>query len=177
MGRLSPPVDRTGLDREGSGRMSSVRSQSRLSRASAEGGRICGGFLPHRLLARGLVLAALWSLSLSPCLAGDGAYAIVQLPITNAVHPSIDNAGEVVWAVQNGSGIYSGTRGRLAASGVSPHIANSGEVVYADSFGGTGLDLVSTTRGRLTLGGIINLGLSDFGVRPGGGLCGAGHQQ
>jgi hypothetical protein len=69
------------------------------------------------------------SLSLSECLAEDGGYAIVQLPITNAVHPSIGNAGEVVWALQNGSGIFFSTRGQLAASGVSPHIANSGEVV------------------------------------------------
>jgi hypothetical protein len=149
--------------------MSSVRSQSPLARASAGGAkRIYKVFLPQRRFARDLLLAALWSLSLSKCLAGDGAYAIVQLPITNAVHPSIDNAGEVVWAVQNGSGIFSSTRGQLAASGVSPHIANSGEVVYADSFGGTGLDLISTTRGRLTQGGIFNLGFSDFGVNAGG---------
>ncbi len=130
MGCLSPAVDRTGWDREGSGRMSSVRSQSRLARASAGGAkRICKGFLPQRRFARGLLLASLLSLSVSECLAEDGGYAIVQLPITNAVHPSIDNAGEVVWAVENGSGIFSSTRGQLAASGVSPHIANSGEVV------------------------------------------------
>jgi len=111
MGCLSPAVDRTGWDREGSGRMSSVRSQSRLARASAGGAkRICKGFLPQTRFARGLQLAALLSLSLSECLAEDGGYAIVQLPITNAVHSSIDNAGEVVWAVQNGSGIFSSTR-------------------------------------------------------------------
>jgi hypothetical protein len=148
--------------------MSSVRTQSSLARASAGGGRICKGFLPQRRFACGLLLAALLSLAVSECLAEDGGYAIVQLPITNAVHPSIDNAGEVVWAVENGSGIFSSLRGQLAASGVSPHIANSGEVVYADSFGGTGQDLVSTTRGRLTQGGIINLGFSDFGVNAGG---------
>jgi len=93
---------------------------------------------------------------------------ITQLAITNAAHPSINNQGEVVWAVQNGTGIYSSARGQLSASGVAPHLANSGEVVYADSFGGTGLDLVSTTRGRLTFGGIIELGFSDFNVNASG---------
>ena len=149
--------------------MGSARSQSRLTRASADGAKRIGtGVPPQRQLARGLLLAALFSLSHSKCLAQEGAYAIVQLPITNAVHPSIDNAGEVVWALQNGSGIFSSTRGQLETSGVSPHIANSGEVVYADSFGGPGLDLVSTTRGRLTRGGIITLGFSDFGVNASG---------
>jgi hypothetical protein len=110
--------------------MSSVRSQSRLARAWAGGAkRICKGFLPQRRFARRLLLAAPWSLSLFECLAEDGGYAIVQLPITNAVHPSIDNAREVAWAVENGSGIFSSARGQLAASSVSPHIANSGEVV------------------------------------------------
>jgi hypothetical protein len=100
--------------------------------------------------------------------AADGIYFITQLAITNATHPSIDDAGEVVWSVPSSNGIYSSVRGQLAETGVSPHIANSGEVVYADSFGGTGLDLVSTTRGRLTYGGFIELGFSDFGVNSNG---------
>lgn len=101
-------------------------------------------------------------------LAQAGGYLVTQLAITNATHPSINNPGEVVWAVQNGVGIYSSVRGQLSATGVSPHLANSGEVVYADSFGGAGVDLVSTTRGRLTYGGIIQLGFSDFDINAGG---------
>ena len=100
--------------------------------------------------------------------ADTGSWSITQLPFANAQHPSINNAGEVVWAVQNSTGIVSSVRGQLSASGVSPHLANSGEVVYADTFGGTGMDLVSTTRGRLTHGGIIELGFSDFGVNTHG---------
>ena len=69
-------------------------------------------------------------------MAQAGGYLVTQLAITNATHPSINNPGEVVWAVQNGVGIYSSVRGQLSATGVSPHLANSGEVVYADSFGG-----------------------------------------
>jgi hypothetical protein len=100
--------------------------------------------------------------------ADTGSWSITQLPFANAAHPSINNAGEVVWAVQNSTGIVSSVRGQLSASGVSPHLANSGEVVYADTFGGPGMDLVSTTRGRLTQGGIIELGFSDFGVNSNG---------
>jgi hypothetical protein len=136
--------------------------------------RIAAGFLRERRIPGGLfpggffLLAALFLLSQSKVRADAGGYSITQLAITNATHPSINNTGEVVWAVQNGSGIFSSARGQLAATGVSPHIANSGEVVYADSFGGPGMDLVSTTRGRLTQGGIIQLGFSDFGVNASG---------
>jgi hypothetical protein len=112
------------------------------------------------------VLIALFWLSQARLLA-DG-YLITQLAITNATHPSINNTGEVVWAVQNGVGIYSSVRGQLSPTGVSPHLANSGEVVYADTFQGPGLDLVSTTRGRLTSNGVIQLGFSDFNVNAGG---------
>jgi hypothetical protein len=115
-----------------------------------------------------VVLTGLLWLFQAEVLAGAGGYLITQLAITNAAHPTINNQGEVVWAVQNGTGIYSSVRGQLSAAGVSPHLANSGEVVYADSFGGTGLDLVSTTRGRLTYGGIIELGFSDFNVNASG---------
>jgi hypothetical protein len=119
-----------------------------------------------------LLLAAvsLFLLPQSNCRADAGGYySIVQLSFTtNATHPSINNSGEIVWSLQNSNGIFSSVRGQLAASGVSPHIANSGEVVYADSFGTNGLDLVSTTRGRLTYGGIIDLGYSDFGVNSNG---------
>ncbi len=115
-----------------------------------------------------LLLAASGLLSPFKVLADTGSWSITQLPYANAQHPSINNAGEVVWAVQNSTGIVSSVRGQLSASGVSPHLANSGEVVYADTFGGTGMDLVSTTRGRLTQGGIIELGFSDFGVNSNG---------
>jgi hypothetical protein len=101
-------------------------------------------------------------------LAQAGGYLITQLAITNATHPSINNSGEVVWAVQNSTGIYSSVRGQLSTTGVSPHLANSGEVVYADMFQGPDLDLVSTTRGRLTFGGFIQLGFSDFDVNANG---------
>lgn len=117
-----------------------------------------------------LVTFSLSSLSQSICPADAGGYySITQLSFTtNATHPSINNAGEIVWSLQNSNGIFSSVRGRLAASGLSPHIANSGEVVYADSFDTNGLDLVSTTRGRLTFGGVIDLGYSDFGVNSNG---------
>ena len=98
-------------------------------------------------------------------LAQSGCWAITQLPMQNGQHPSINNSGEIVWAL---GGIYSSTRGGLAASGMFPHLANSGEVVYADTFEGPLWDLVSTTRGRLTQGGIIDLNLSDFGVQSSG---------
>jgi hypothetical protein len=115
-----------------------------------------------------LVSAALSWLFQARVVAGAGGYLITQLAITNAAHPSINNQGEVVWAVQYGTGIYSSVRGQLSASGVSPHLANSDEVVYADSFAGAGMDLVSITRGRLTYGGIIQLGFSDFNVNASG---------
>jgi hypothetical protein len=115
-----------------------------------------------------LALAALLCLLQTKVLAQSGGYLITQLAITNATHPSINNSGEVVWAVQNGTGIYSSVRGQLSATGVSPHLANSGEVVYADSFGGPNMDLASTTRGRLTFGSIIQLGFSDFNVNSNG---------
>jgi len=117
-----------------------------------------------------LVTFSLLLISASNCGADPGGYySITQLSFTtNATHPSINNAGEIVWSLQNSNGIFSSMRGRLAASGVSPHIANGGEVVYADSFETNGLDLVSTTRGRLTYGGVVDLGYSDFGVNSNG---------
>src|SRR5690242_10029031 len=54
-------------------------------------------------------------------------WAITQLPVEYGETPSINNSGEIVWA---SAGIYSSTRGALAASGMFPHLANSGEVVY-----------------------------------------------
>ncbi|HXR03172.1 MAG TPA: hypothetical protein VN836_00515 [Verrucomicrobiae bacterium] len=115
-----------------------------------------------------LLLAAFGLLAPFQVRADMGSWSITQLAFANAQHPSINNAGEVVWAVQNSTGIVSSVRGQLSASGVSPHLANGGEVVYADTFGGPGMDLVSTTRGRLTQGGIIQLGFSDFGVNSNG---------
>ena len=115
-----------------------------------------------------IALTALFWLFQAKVMAQAGGYLITQLAITNATHPSINNTGEVVWAVQNGVGIFSSARGQLSATGVSPHLANSGEVVYADSFGDSGMDLVSTMRGRLTYGGIIQLGFSDFDINAGG---------
>ena len=114
-----------------------------------------------------VLMALLWVFQ-AKVLAQTGGYLITQLAITNVAHPSINNSGEVVWALQNSNGIYSSVRGPLAATGVSPHLANSGEVVYADTFEGPCMDLVSTTRGRLTFGGIIQLGFSDFDVNASG---------
>jgi len=124
--------------------------------------------LAPRVTSRLLALTVLFCLFQAKVLAQSGGYLITQLAITNATHPSINNSGEVVWAVQNGTGIYSSLRGQLSATGVSPHLANSGEVVYADSFEVTNEDLVSSTRGRLTFGGVIQLGFSDFDVNSNG---------
>ena len=115
-----------------------------------------------------LLLTALLCFLEVNAFADTGYYVVTQLSITNATHPSINNSGEIVWAVQNSTGILSNVRGQLSASGVSPHLANSGEVVYADTFTANGMDLVSTTRGRLTFGGIIDLGFSDFDINSNG---------
>src|SRR4051794_10243120 len=52
--------------------------------------------------------------------------------------------------------------------GENPHISNSGEIVYAEWFGGPAWDLVSSTRGRLTYGSIIDINESDFDVNASG---------
>ena len=104
------------------------------------------------------------------CLAMTSATAqgehwnITQLPISPGLEPSINNSNEVVWALDGDLGIYSSVRGKLADSGFYPHLANSGEVVYAARLGGPGWDLKSTTRGRLTEGGIIDVNASGFDV-------------
>jgi hypothetical protein len=99
----------------------------------------------------------------------DGYWSISQLPIQNVLAPVINDSGEVVWFLNSGGGIYSSTRGQLAMSGLFPHLANSGEVVYEDYFGAAiGMyDLVSTTRGRLTFGGTIDVN-STFDVNSSG---------
>lgn len=122
----------------------------------------------RRILCWLLVLTALGCFFHAKVQADAGSYLITQLAITNADHPSINNSGEVVWSVQNSNGVYSSARGELSTTGVSPHLANSGEVVYADTFEGPGMDLVSTAHGRLTFGGLIQLGFSDFGVNASG---------
>ena len=112
-----------------------------------------------------------WGLFVATAISGsaqEGHWEITQLAITNVLHPSINNSGEIVWALNSGGGVFSSTRGKLADSGLTPHLANSGEVVYADSFGGYTWDLVSTTRGRLTQGGIIDVNRSDFDVNAHG---------
>lgn len=100
--------------------------------------------------------------------AQNGYYDVTQLPIANVTEPSINNSGEIVWAVNGDGGIFSSVRGKLADSGIFPHLANSGEVVYAAWFGGPAWDLVSTTRGRLTYGGIIDVNRSTFDVNAPG---------
>lgn len=100
--------------------------------------------------------------------AQGGYYKITQLAISNAILPSINNSGEIVWALNSDGGIFSSVRGKLADSGLYPHLANSGEVVYAGWYGGPGWDLVSTTRGRLTYGGIIDVNASGFDVNAHG---------
>src|SRR5258708_22152606 len=104
----------------------------------------------------------------TPVLAQDGHWQITQLPIQDALHPVINNSGEIVWALNSDQGIFSSVRGKLADSGLYPHLANSGEVVYAGWFGGPAWDLVSTTRGRLTYGSIIDINFSDFDVNANG---------
>jgi len=107
-------------------------------------------------------------LMVSTAFAQTGHYVITQLPISNALEPSINNSGEIVWALDGDQGIFSYTRGKLTDSGFFPHLANSGEVVYAAWFGGPFWDLVSTTRGRLTYGNIININASLFDVNTNG---------
>jgi hypothetical protein len=121
----------------------------------------------RRLIFSGAVLL-LFATSMAPVSAQSGYYNITQLPITNAMQPSINNSGEIVWALNGDGGVFSSVRGKLADSGIFPHLANSGEVVYAGWFGGPGWDLVSTTRGRLTYGGIINVNSSSFSVNAQG---------
>jgi hypothetical protein len=121
----------------------------------------------RRLTFSGAVLL-LFTASMAPVSAQSGYYNITQLPITNAMQPSINNSGEIVWALNSDGGIFSSVRGKLADSGLFLHLANSGEVVYAGWFGGPAWDLVSTTRGRLTYGGIIDVNRSTFGVNANG---------
>ena len=88
--------------------------------------------------------------------------------MNNAMEPTINNSGEIVWAGASSGGIFSSVRGKLSDTGIFPHLANSGEVVFADWFGGPFWDLVSTTRGRLTFGGIIDVNTSIFDVNAAG---------
>lgn len=100
--------------------------------------------------------------------AQNGSWRITQLPIRDALAPMINNSGEIVWFENLGGGIFSSVRGKLADSGLYPQLANSGEVVYADSFGEPAWDLVSTTRGRLTYGAVIDVNVSSFDVNASG---------
>jgi hypothetical protein len=104
----------------------------------------------------------------APAFAETNSWHIIQLPITDAIEPTINNSGEIVWAHDGSGGIVSSVRGDLSVSGYYPHLANSGEVVFADWFGGPYWDLVSTTRGRLTYGGIIDINSTTFDVNAGG---------
>ena len=113
-------------------------------------------------------LAILLSATAAPLPAQEGHWEITQLPIANAYHPSINNTGEIVWFLNSDGGVFSSTRGKLADAGINPHLANSGEVVYAGWFGGPAWDLVSTTRGRLTQGSVIDVNFSDFDVNSQG---------
>jgi hypothetical protein len=99
--------------------------------------------------------------------ADQARWVITPLPYSSAIEPSINNSGEIVWS-QEDSAIISSVRGQIADSGSMPHLANSGEVVYADWFGGPFWDLVSTTHGRLTFGGIIDINASSFDVNASG---------
>ena len=72
-----------------------------------------------------------WGLFVATAISGsaqEGHWEITQLAITNVLHPSINNSGEIVWALNSGGGVFSSTRGKLADSGLTPHLANSGEV-------------------------------------------------
>ena len=120
----------------------------------------------HPLLCLLLALSVL-ILAAKPCQADDGYWSITQTSLQNVEGPQINDSGEMVWYL-NGGGVYSSVRGRLASSEVIPKLANSGEVVYADWFGGPYWDLVSTTRGRLTYGGIIDVNSSLYDVNSSG---------
>lgn len=121
----------------------------------------------HLLSRRILVVLVALLLTADLQAADTGRWVIAQIPAAFAGHPSINNREEIVWD-QQGGGIYSNLRGRLSSSGSCPHLSNSGEVVYADTFGGPGWDLVSTTCGRLTTSGIIDINFSDFDVQTNG---------
>jgi hypothetical protein len=110
----------------------------------------------------------LFTASAATASAQSGYYNITQLPFANAAQPSINNSGEIVWSLGGGGEIVSSVRGNLADSGLFPYLANSGEVVYAGWFGGPAWDLVSTTRGRLTSGSIIDVNRSRFSVNASG---------
>jgi len=110
----------------------------------------------------------LLGLMAAPASAQSNFWRITQLPMANAMEPTINNSGEIVWAESPSGGILSSVRGRLSESGFLPHLANSGEVVFADWFGGPYWDLVSTTRGRLTYGGIVDINAATFDVNAEG---------
>jgi hypothetical protein len=116
------------------------------------------------------VLLALFLLSTGSRAWADGFWSITQTPIQNAIAVQINNSGEMVWCLNADGGIYSSVRGKLADSGYFPKLANSGEVVYAQSFADSGpkWDLVSTTRGRLTFGGSIDVNQSLYDVNSSG---------
>jgi phage gp45-like len=113
-------------------------------------------------------LTVLYFIGSAPLFAQEGYWKISQLSISNVYEPVINNNGEIVWYLNSGGGIFSSVRGKLSDSGIFPHLANSGEVVYADWLGGLGWDLVSTTQGRLTYGGIIDVNASGFDVNAKG---------
>jgi hypothetical protein len=121
----------------------------------------------HPLLCLLLALSVL-IVAAKPCWADDGYWSITQTAIQNALGPQINDSGEMVWFLNSDGGVYSSVRGQLASSGLFPKLANSGEVVYAGYFGGPNWDLVSTTRGRLTYGGIIDVNLSLYDVNSSG---------
>ena len=101
--------------------------------------------------------------------AADGGWQIAQLTIKDVLGPVINNSGEIVWFLNSDGGIFSNVRGKLADGGLYPHLSNDGEVIYADYYsGGLKWDLVSTERGRLTFGGVINVNRSSFDVNSSG---------
>lgn len=115
-----------------------------------------------------LIPLAILVLAARPGWADDGYWSITQTSIKNVLGPQINNSGEIVWFLNSDGGIYSSARGQLASSGLFPKLANSGEVVYAAWFGGPNWDLVSTTRGRLTYNGTIDVNLSLYDVNSSG---------
>ena len=115
-----------------------------------------------------LLALSVFLLAAKPGRADDGYWSITQTTIQNALGPQINDSGEMVWFLNSDGEVYSSTRGKLADSGLFPKLANSGEVVYACWFGGPKWDLVSTTRGRLTYGGIIDVNLSLYDVNSSG---------
>jgi hypothetical protein len=107
--------------------------------------------------------AAFLVLVMVPALAQASYYEVTQMTSGSGGkdYARINNAGEIVWSGGSG-GVYSSVRGYIGP-GIEPSISNTGEIVWLAS-DTQGRDLYSSTRGRLTFdGGLeVNSGQPDI---------------